>query len=104
SPDIVLLLVAAPHSKPDSALTRSTSALVFEPLTADRIPRWIIHYASTELSVTVEQQAADLLHRAVGDDLIQLATELDKLASYANGGPVDNNAVAAIVGVRVTED
>jgi DNA polymerase-3 subunit delta len=39
----------------------------------------------------------------VGTDLPQLAVELDKLASYTNGGTIDDDAVTAIVGVRRTE-
>jgi DNA polymerase III subunit delta len=39
----------------------------------------------------------------VGNDLYQLATELDKLASYTKGNPIDIAAVAAIVGVTPGE-
>jgi DNA polymerase-3 subunit delta len=48
----------------------------------------------------ITPSAVDLLISAVGNDLPQLAAELDKLASYANGAAIDDDAVSAIVGVR----
>ena len=44
--------------------------------------------------------AIDLLQAAVGNDLHQLVTELEKLASYANGREITEEAVSEIVGVR----
>jgi DNA polymerase-3 subunit delta len=43
------------------------------------------------------------LHEAVGSDLAGLASELDKLASYAGGATIDEDAVRAVVGVRSGE-
>ena len=57
----------------------------FEPLDGDRVPRWITHHVTTSLKSTITPGAVDLLVSAVGNDLPQLAAELDKLASYANG-------------------
>src|SRR5438045_3125296 len=58
----------------------------------------------------VDAESLDLLLAAVGNDLQQLAAELDKLASYARGNAggsggegaavVDEEAVSAVVGVR----
>jgi DNA polymerase III subunit delta len=55
---------------------------------------------TTVLNSTITPAAVDLLISAVGNDLPQLAAELDKLASYANGVTIDDEAVSAIVGVR----
>ena len=41
--------------------------------------------------------------KLAGSDLASLASELDKLASYASGGTVDEDAVRAVVGVRSGE-
>ena len=98
--DVLLVLVVPAGAKPDSALSAATTAVDFEPLTGDRVPRWIVHHATTALKTTITPSAVDLLVSAVGNDLPQLAAELDKLASYANGDPIDEDAVAAIVGVR----
>ena len=100
--DVVLVLVAAggERVRSDRALADHSCAVEFEPLSGERVPRWIAHHAATELATTITPEAVTLLHRAVGDDLPALAAELDKLASYAAGGAIDAAAVADVVGVR----
>lgn len=102
SPDLLLLLIQVGGSKPDAALAASTTQLQFDPLTGDRIPKWIAHYAATELNVRISGSAIEILHAAIGSDLHQLAGELDKLASYVEGreDEIGEEAVAAVVGVR----
>lgn len=100
SHDVLLLLIAAAGAKPDKALERNTTPLEFEPLADNRVPRWIVHHAKTELGAEITEGAADLLHDAVGNDLYQLSAELDKLASYANAVPITEDAVSAVVGIR----
>ena len=102
APDLLLLLIQAAGSKVDLALSALTTQLQFDPLTGDRIPKWIAHYATTELKVGINAPAIELLQAAVGSDLHQLAAELDKLASYMEGRDeeIGEDAVAAIVGVR----
>ena len=72
----------------------------FSPLTGDRVPRWITHHVETVLGATITPDAAELLQQATGNELAALAAELDKLASYAGGGTIDEAAVADVVGVR----
>jgi DNA polymerase-3 subunit delta len=100
--DLLLLLTMAAGSKMDLALSASTTPLQFDPLTGDRIPKWIAHHATTELGIRISEPAIELLQAAVGSDLYQLAGELDKLASYVEGRDeeIGENAVAAVVGVR----
>lgn len=100
SHDVLLILVAAPGAKSDRALERATTPLEFNTLEDNRVPRWIIHHASTELDVDITPAAAELLQDAVGNDLYQLSAELDKLASYANGGQITEDTVSAVVGIR----
>lgn len=102
APDLLLLMTGAAGSKADTALLDWGTSLQFDPLTGDRIPRWITHRATTELGVTISEPAVELLQAAVGSDLHQLAGELDKLASYleGHGQEIGEEAVAAIVGVR----
>jgi DNA polymerase-3 subunit delta len=99
--DLLLLMTAAAGSKADAALSGSSTSLQFDPLTGDRIPRWIAHRAG-ELGITISQPATELLQAAVGSDLHQLSGELDKLASYieGHGEEISEEAVAAVVGVR----
>jgi DNA polymerase-3 subunit delta len=97
--DLVLLLVD-PAGEKAAAFGESAVVVDFPPLSGERIPAWIAHYAETVLGVRIEEGAARLLHDAVGTELASLATELDKLASFAAGGVVDEAAVRAVVGVR----
>ena len=100
APDVVALLVAPTGAKLDPSLSAVTTAVGFEPLTGDRVPRWVTHHVTTSLKSTITPTAVDLLISAVGNDLPQLAAELDKLVSYVNGAPIDDAAVSDIVGVR----
>lgn len=105
--DVVAVLVAPAGSKTDKGLEKSAFPVVFDLLSGDRVPKWIAHHAREELRTEVDPEAAALLQRAVGDDLIQLAPELEKLAGFvahraATGGSaiIDEAAVNAVVGVR----
>jgi DNA polymerase III subunit delta len=102
APDALVLMVAGSGPKADPGLASASTPLQFDPLTGDRIPRWIAHKASTELGVKITEPAIELLQAAVGSDLHQLAGELDKLASYIEGSSqeIGEEAVAAVVGVR----
>ena len=95
-------MTAPAGSKPDASLSASSTSLHFDPLTGDRIPKWIAHRATTELGVKISEGAIELLQAAVGSDLHQLSGELEKLASYieGHGEEISEEAVAAIVGVR----
>jgi len=102
APDLLVILTSTAGSKADSALSTATTQLQFDPLTGDRIPKWIAHHATTELKIGISEPAIELLQAAVGSDLYQLAGELDKLASYVEGksDEIGEEAVAAVVGVR----
>ena len=100
APDTLLLLTAAPGAKADPGLSNAARTLEFDQLTGDRLPKWIAHHATNGLGVRITESAVELLQAAVGSDLHQLAAELDKLASFTQGGEITEEAVAAIVGVR----
>jgi DNA polymerase-3 subunit delta len=116
--DTLLLLVSPAGTKVDAALAGASLALEFAPLTPERVRRWITHHATTVLHTDIADDASQLLQQAVGNDLHQLASELDKCASYALGvhaGPdsgtmpsdgvparacIDVDMVSAVVGIR----
>jgi DNA polymerase-3 subunit delta len=100
--DVLLILVApaGEKAKIDKVLESRATTMDFAPLTGDRVPRWIMHHVETVLGATITPEAAELLHQATGNELAALAAELDKLASYAGGGTIDEAAVADVVGVR----
>ena len=96
----LLILVAASGSKEDKVLSGAATPLQLDPLSEERVPRWIVHHASVQHGVDVAADAAELLAGVVGNDLYRLASEVDKLASYTGGGAVSVDAVEAVVGVR----
>src|SRR2546423_10858191 len=98
----MLIIAEGSGSKLDNTLASASTHLQFDPLTGDRIPKWIAHHAMTELNVRISESAIELLQAAVGSDLYQLAGELDKLASYVAGRDeeIREASVAAVVGVR----
>jgi DNA polymerase-3 subunit delta len=100
--DLLLLMIGAAGSKADLSLSGSSTPLQFDPLTGDRIPKWITLRATTQLGLKITESAIELLQAAVGSDLHQLAGELEKLASYieGHGQEISEEAVAAVVGVR----
>ena len=101
NPTTVLVLVVAAGEELDAELARGCASVLLEPLSADRVPRWLQHRAST-LGVTLAPDAVELLLSAVGGDLSTLACELEKLASLAagTGRPVSADDVTSMVGVR----
>lgn len=104
SPDTVLVLVTlGAGSKPDKGFEAVALSVGFDPLTEDRVPKWIEHHAKTVLGTTISPAAISLLHETVGNDLPALVAELDKLASYVSGGQIDEGAVTAVVGARQGE-
>lgn len=100
--DLLLIMTAAVGTKADAGVSASATALEFNLLTGDRVPKWISHHATSVLGIRITEPAIELLQAAVGSDLHQLAGELDKLASYVQGrgDEIGEDAVAAIVGVR----
>ena len=100
--DLLLIMQAPAGTKADATLLALSTPLSFDPLSGDRVPKWITHQAATAHKVGVSPAAAELLQAAVGSDLYQLAAELDKLASYIEGrsDEISEDDVAAVVGVR----
>ena len=99
----MLVLVARAGSKGRSRADDRATAIEFEPLSGARVPKWITYYATHDLGFEITPEAVSLLQEAVGTELAQLRIELDKLASFVAGDDrrvIDEEAVAAIVGVR----
>src|SRR5215213_2577459 len=100
APDLLLLLVAPCGAKADKGLLNATTAVEFEPLSGARIPKWITYYVEHDLGSSITEGAVTLLQEAAGTDLSQLKVELDKVASFAGGDPINEAAVSAVVGAR----
>jgi DNA polymerase-3 subunit delta len=99
SSDTLLLLVAPSGSKADKSLMDRSTAVEFAPLAGDRVPKWVAYHTESALGRQITPEGVTLLVEAVGDDLQQLAVELEKLASFSDD-VIDERAVEAVVGVR----
>lgn len=101
NPTTLLVLVVAAGEEPDADILRASTAVGVDALSAERVPRWVQHRAST-LGVALAEDAAELLLKAVGHDLSALSRELEKLASLTagTGRAVTGDDVSNLVGVR----
>ncbi len=99
APETVLILIQSAGVKADPELERGTEAVEFAALEPARVVRWIHHHARAA-GLTLEEDAAQHLREAVGDDLQQLAAEIAKLAAATPGRPVTVADVTDLVGVR----
>ena len=97
--DTVLLLTSMAGVKPDKGLSQRSTAVEFAPLTGERVSKWVTYHVEMVLKRTIVPSAVTLLVESVGEDLAQLAVELDKLVSYSDT-EIDEAAVSAVVGVR----
>jgi DNA polymerase III subunit delta len=89
APDTVLVLVAGGLKK-DSALgkacARTGDVLVYD-VVKRRLPEWVAKQF-VERNVQVDAEAARLLVEIVGEDPDELASEVDKIATWSGGEPV----------------
>lgn len=102
APDLIVVLEypAGEKGQPDRAVLEHATVVRYDPLSDRDVARWVEHFVKDELGTAITPGAASLLQQAVGGDLNALAAELDKLASFAGGAPIDEAAVSAAVGVR----
>jgi DNA polymerase-3 subunit delta len=99
SPETVLVLQQTAGEKPDPDLEGGAWSVAFEPLSPERVGRWI-HHQAQKLGLTIEEDAARHLQAAVGDELPLLAAELAKLTAACGGRPASEADVEDMVGVR----
>jgi len=100
----MLVLVVAAGEEPDADLVRASTSVEVERLSAERMPRWLQHRATT-LGLALAADATELLLKAVGNDLSTLSGELEKLASLmaGTGRSATPEDVSNLVGVRRDE-
>jgi DNA polymerase-3 subunit delta len=100
APETVLALTG--NVRPDSALAkacaRSGDVLVYD-VSKRALPAWVAEQFS-RLGATADGEACRALVEVVGDDLEALATEVDKLATWAGGEPIGARDVQALAAGR----
>jgi DNA polymerase-3 subunit delta len=104
-PDLTAVLVAReepPKVKAPKALAESVKAaggeiLAFAAPRARQLPSWLAEEASRR-GFTLEPDAARLLVERMGEGTVRLATELDRLATWApEGGSVEREDLEAMI-------
>lgn len=102
APEVLLILVAPAGAKADAALVghKSVASVEFKALVNDDLLKWIDHRVRNACGTTITPEAASLLASYGGNDLALLAGELQKLASFTGGAPIDHAAVDAVTGMR----
>lgn len=100
--DLLVLLTAPADAKVDKTLAQLTTPVEFEAMSGSQVPKWIASRVE-KLGGRITPEATALLQNAVGTDLSQLATEIEKLFAHAGGREIDEEAVASVVGVRREE-
>ncbi len=98
NPSTVLILIQG-EGEADADLATRATAVQVDRLSPDRVGRWATHRAG-RLGLAIAPEAVDLLVAAVGNDLGELAQELEKLAALAHGRTATRDDVTAAVGVR----
>jgi len=94
APDTVLALVAA-EMKKDSALAKACAkagdVLVYD-VPKRRLPEWVAKQFA-DRKVAVDDEAARLLIEVVGEDPEELASEVDKIATWSGGEPITTKEI-----------
>jgi DNA polymerase III subunit delta len=107
APTTVLALVGG-EVKKDSALAKAVAkageVLVYDipPRNKGRkadLPRWV-EAQFAERGVRIESEAARAMVELVGENAAELATEIDKLTTWANGERIGEREVAELVPAR----
>jgi DNA polymerase III subunit delta len=96
---VVILVQSAAEEEVDKELVKGACTIACEPLPAERARRWMLRRAAA-LGVVLEEEAADHLLRAVGNDLGAVSAELQKLAALPPGAPLTAAQVGGLVGIR----
>jgi len=101
APGTTLALVAA-ELKKDAPIAKAVAGageVLLWDVTARAIPRWIADQFKLH-QTTAEPEACRLLAELIGDDLYELAGEVEKLATWAGGAEVTEADVTALVAPR----
>jgi DNA polymerase III subunit delta len=109
-PEETTLIVAAPFEKLDERkkavkqLRKNGKVLEAKPLQNQELRKWLDEKAA-ELQVKLEYEAKDKLLTLVGDNLLMLTSEMNKLAAHAGEKRLINEqAVSSLVARSLEQD
>jgi DNA polymerase-3 subunit delta len=100
--DNTVLLLVEPGLLPrtEKTLPERCEVVEFGRLDERALQKWVEQYVEKTLEARIDPAAAKLLVSVVGNEMSDLASELDKLTSYSGAGTIDVEAVEDLVGVR----
>jgi DNA polymerase III subunit delta len=101
APGTTLALVAGDLRK-DSPLAKAVAGageVLLWDVAQKAVPRWIADQFKLH-GATAEPEACRLLADLVGDDLYELAGEVEKLATWSDGAPINESDVEQLVAPR----
>ena len=101
APGTTLALVAAELRK-DAPLAKAVAGrgtLLIWDVAASAVPKWVAEQFTVH-GTSAEPEACRLLADLVGDDLYELASEIDKLVTWAGGQAITADDVEALVAPR----
>jgi DNA polymerase-3 subunit delta len=101
APETVLALAGA-GLKRDSALAKAcakSGELLFYEVARSKLPAWVAQRFA-DLGVTADRDACRLLVELVGENVLELDTEIQKLATWAAEETVNTAAVEALAAGR----
>jgi len=84
-------------------LEKETRCEGFSPLEGEKLIRWIKEEFRKRKSL-IDSTAIDKLVESVGNDLWQMGNEIEKLASFKNGGKVETKDVELLVRPKIETD
>lgn len=106
-PNPTTVLVIIDEKGPDQktklgkALKESESAAIykFEPVSEDNLPQWIEEWAKQTREKEFEPRASQLLAFHVGNNLLSLVAEIEKLCTYTRESVITPEDVKEVVGI-----
>jgi len=101
TPGTTMALVAGELRK-DAPVAKAAAAageVLLWDVAAKAVPRWLSEQFALH-GATAEPEAARRLAELVGDDLYELAVEVEKLSTWANGDTVTESDVDVLVAAR----
>ncbi len=87
------------ESKPDAALAKRATVVLFEPMEVDEAVRWVLREVSRN-KVTLAEDAATHLVNVTGTSTLALRSELEKVYALGEGARIDADRLGELVGVR----
>ncbi|SDN44054.1 DNA polymerase III subunit delta [Alkalicoccus daliensis] len=109
APEETVFIILAPYEKLDERkkvvkqLRKQAAVLDAKPLNEKELRKWLEEKAS-ELNTAIDSAAVEKLLSLVGDNLLMLTSEMNKLATHSEDGVIRAEAVETLVSRSLEHD